>query len=158
MLVPLNGPDSCIACILFCLSEMLAKSCWHNEAPTKLGENKEKHLCYVTLYRPTHLRSLFTRSQQCFQVLPNTITRWSLKQKPFLHTQGIVILNSFVTYFRNQQVGVCLNIPLLNMWDLRNFMLTVLIYIERGMWMAGALIYFPRGVHKALHGWLLISL
>ena len=72
----------------------------------------------------------------------------------YTHSQGIVILNSFVTYFMRQQVGVCRKIPLLNMLYLRIFMLPVLIYIECGMWMAGALIYFPRGEgnHGALHG------
>ena len=74
--------------------------------------NNEKHLGYVTLWHFTTSHRGFCTFGQCFQLLLNAITRWSLKQNQTFYHQSFCNIRFFCHIFQKAcGVGVCLQIP-----------------------------------------------
>ena len=78
----------------------------------KMDGNNEKHLGYVTLWHFTTSHRGFCTFGQCFQLLLNAITRWSLKQNQTFYHQSFCNIRFFCHIFQKAcGVGVCLQIP-----------------------------------------------
>ena len=85
---------------------------WKMNVGVKMDGNNEKHLGYVTLWHFTTSHRGFCTFGQCFQLLLNAITRWSLKQNQTFCHQSFCNIRFFCHIFQKAcGVGVCLQIP-----------------------------------------------